>query len=150
MRRVVVLVLCLAGLTASATAYRYKYETQPCTAGSCSRSSNPSASTDGMALGSARGWRVTVCAASGQTLSGGGTVQIWAMDPDIDGNGTALWGRNTALDFTPDSGVRCTFRDFKADVRLNGWRVQPVASSVTVSGGASIQVNVNACLQDGC
>lgn len=61
----------------------------------------PSLPTDGAAVG-ASGFRVIISADAAQTLSGTGTVQMWAYDSNL-----ARWARDPDLDFAVSaSGVR--------------------------------------------
>lgn len=113
-------------------------ESQACSAGTCARASDPSTATEGMYLGDISHFRVSICAASGQTLSGAGTLQAWRYDTR---NG--IWERNNDLDQTVDgSGKRCqAFPDFTVGVH-NADRVLFAASGVTVSGGSAVDVRV--------
>jgi hypothetical protein len=94
----------------------------------------PTTAAEGQALSAAKGLRVTVCAAAGQTLSGAGTLRAWYYG--------AVWGRNSALDQAVPAaaaGVRCwTFPDLQVHVRAG--RVLFAADSVTVSGGTTVTV----------
>lgn len=131
-----VLLLCGAVL---ALPLRYSYEwatggnAQPCSAGSCTRSA-PTLSTEGMSLIAVYGFRLKVCAASGQTLSGAGTLQAYAYDAD-----EGVWTRNKDLDQLVTNTTRCqTFPDFRTELRAD--RVLFAASGVTVSGGSGLDV----------
>ena len=125
-------------------------ETVTVAAGSATRSTPPSTTADGMALGGVRSFRITVCAASGQTLSGAGSVQMWLYDPVA-----ALWTRNPGLDqtitvtATSCAGAACqcqAFPDLVAGNNNMGFRVEPYLNAVTVSGGANVTVRIAACL----
>lgn len=143
--------LALVGIVFAAWAfpYTYKYEmatcpsgavftqcvaAQACSAGSCTGTA-PSTSTEGMLLGGVTGYRLTICAAGGQTLSGAGTMQAYAWN-----SAEGLWSRDLGLDQNVTaSGKQCqTFPDFK--VGLSYDRVRFVASAVTVSGGSGLDV----------
>lgn len=155
MRRFVGLA-ALFGVVLSAWGFpsRFKYEmavcptgsqlaciaAQACSAGTCNGTA-PSTSLEGMSLSGVSGYRLTVCAASGQTLSGAGSMQsyawnsaeqLWARDPGLDQNVTA-------------SGKQCqTFPDFKTGLQYD--RVRFVASGVTVSGGSTLDALLEAQL----
>src|SRR5512134_3082044 len=78
--------------------------TTSCGSTTCSGSA-PTGSTDGASLQQATAIRVRLCAASGQTLSGAGTLAVYVRD-ETDG----LWARVAALDKTVPasaSGLRC-------------------------------------------
>lgn len=143
--RVLLLLSVLVAAVAAAHSFRYSYEwassgtAQPCTAGTCTRA-DPTSATEGMSLAGVPGFRLTICAASGQTLSGAGTMKAWVYHPD-----EAAWARNADLDQTVTvSGKRCqVFPDFLTGVPNNN-RVLFAASSVTVSGGSGLDVLVDA------
>ena len=94
----------------------------------------PTLSTEGVSLGSARGLRVTLCAASGQTLSGAGALRAYYSP-----SGT-IWSRNSGLDLAVPgdaAGKACwTFPDVEVLVRTG--RVLFAADGVTVSGGTTV------------
>jgi len=115
-------------------------ETQACAAGSCTRASAPASTAEGASLSGVDGYRVSICAASAQTLSGAGTMQGWWCD-----SVSSLCYRNTGLDQTVSaSGVRCaTFPDFKvSDITSNFDSVVFASSGVTVSGGSALTVRI--------
>ena len=109
---------------------------QACVAGSCTRAA-PTVAAEGLDLGGAKGIRLSVCAASGQTLSGAGTMRAWYYSPKA-----AKWMRNPGLDFVVTaSGVQCqVFPDLLATVNQDGSKVIWAADAVTVSGGAALVV----------
>lgn len=84
------------------------------------------------------GFRVSVCATSGQTLSGAGTLQAWLLDER-----SGLVMRNPGLDMAISaSGTRCqVFPDIRS-VMVSSGRVIYAASGVTVSGGATVDVQI--------
>lgn len=136
--RTLFLLLLLSAVPALATPERYLYETQSLTR------SDPSSATDGMSLVAAsgrpvRGFMVSVCAASGQTLSGGGYLRAWVYHPDA-----ALWMRNPQLDLQVSlSGKRCqAFPDLRTGY-LQDRRVLFATESVTVSGGTTVTVRID-------
>lgn len=110
---------------------------QTCSVGSCSGTA-PSGPNEGMILFGVVSYRLTICAAAGQTLSGGGTVLAYRYD-----GAEGLWPPNHYLDQavpSTASGQRChTFPDFIVIGGQTG-RVRFVASSVTVSGGTTLDV----------
>lgn len=102
-----------------------------CGSTTCSGSA-PSAASDGVALQAATGLRLRLCADSGQTLSGAGTLSAYVRD-ETDG----LWTRVPALDKTVPasaSGLRCVGWDENAVLLPYGATVY-VPAGVTVSGG---------------
>ena len=94
----------------------------------------PSLATDGQTLSQARNLRVTLCAGTGETLSGAGALRAWYMTP---GN---TWSRTPELDLSVStSGVRChTWPDLEVGARAG--RVLFAADGVTVSGGTTVTV----------
>lgn len=140
--------LVVVAAVAVAAPFTYKYEmascpgwtvannciaAQACSAGSCSGTA-PSTSTEGMSLGGVGGFRLSICAASGQTLSGTGTMQ--AYDYVV---AEGLWSRDVGLDQTVTATGRCqTFPDFIVGGRFD--RVRFVSSAVTVSAGTTLDV----------
>ncbi|HYI01364.1 hypothetical protein [Hyalangium sp.] len=139
MRYLAVLLLLLA-LPALAAPPRYLYEEQDLT------ESAPTLSTDGMSLTSdggypVRGFMVSVCAGSGQTLTGGssgGRLRAWVYHPDA-----ALWMRNPDLDLSVTATVRCqAWPDLRAGY-LQSRRVLFAADSILVSGGTTVTVRID-------
>lgn len=111
----------------------------------------PSASTDGMDSTGIKGYRVTLCATSGNTLSGAGTLHAYYFSVPAGG----LWTRNPGLDLpvtvtaTSCAGAACrcqTFPDLEAQSKIKG-RVKWATSAVTVSGGTTVDVNVEGWLE---
>lgn len=105
-------------------------------------------STEGLPLGSARGLRVTVCAASGNTLAGAGSVHIYYQDPQ-----DLLWKRNPGLDLaisvtaTACAGAACrcqAFPDLNVATYSVGGRVLGAASGITLSAGTNVTVSIHA------
>src|SRR4051812_46307439 len=96
------LVLLVGGL-AVALPVRYFHESQSLTRGA------PTLATEGMSLVGVKGFRVSICAQSGQTLSGAGSLRAYLYHSDA-----ALWMRNPSLDLSVTAaGVRCqAFPDF--------------------------------------
>lgn len=99
----------------------------------------PTLTTEGLDLSDIAGFRVTVCAASGQTLAGAGALQAYVYDNDL-----ALWTRNPSLDITiSTAGARClTFADIQTVVATG--RGLFAATGVTVSGGTTVTVQMKA------
>lgn len=105
--------------------------TTTCGSTTCSGTA-PSAASDGVGLQTGTGLRIRLCADSGQTLSGAGTLSAYVRD-ETDG----LWSRVPALDKTVPggaSGLRCVGWDENAVLLPYGATVY-VPASVTVSGG---------------
>jgi hypothetical protein len=112
-------------------------ETQACSGGTCA-GTLPVIGDAGMSLAYVDSFRLGVCAASGQTLSGAGSMlAVW-------GNSAVnLPFRNNALDqLVTTSGSRCaTFPDIVVgEVTPEPDYVIFEASGVTVSGGAALSV----------
>jgi hypothetical protein len=111
-----------------------------CASGTCDA---PSAAADGIGLVSPGGWAskgvvVTVCADSGQTLSGAGTLTAWGRDPSV-----LLWAANPDLNLSPNTAsVRC--QSFSAlFVAVPNGRFAWVPTGVTVSsGGVTIYITL--------
>jgi hypothetical protein len=109
-----------------------------CASGTCDAPVEAAGTTDGADLVKfARGLAVTVCADSGQTLSGAGTLTAYIRDPSI-----ALWAAAPALNVTVFSTARrCqTFSGFTVTVPRG--RITWVPTGVTVSsGGVTVYVS---------
>jgi len=137
---VAVLILFAASALGATGLPSFFSEAQTCTTGTCTRSAAPVSNAEGMGLKSVRGYRVSACAATGQTLSGAGTLQAYWCDA-ISG----LCMRNKDLDLSVSaSGVQCqVWADFQVgQVTQNLDSVVFAASSVTVSGGATLTVRI--------
>ena len=148
------LLAAVAAVAASFPArYRYEVATTPpgCALGSCvaaqacsanvCNASAPSSATDGMGLGGCVGAKLTICAASGQTLSGTGTMFAWLFKATA-GGGAGLWARHQLDMAVPAaaSGNRCfTFDDIALFTQI-GDRLRYTAGSVGVSGGSTLDV----------
>jgi hypothetical protein len=113
-------------------------ETQPCSIGTCAGTA-PTSTASGMNIhGMDKGFRLVVCAASGQTLSGAGTMQLYLCSKTLP-----TCAHNKELDRSVNiSGERCqAWADFL--VGAPPWEdatVEAVASGVTVSGGVALSV----------
>jgi hypothetical protein len=100
----------------------------------------PTTSADGRSIAQSRSISVRLCAALGQTLSGGGTLDVYAWDEDDE-----LWALSPSLAVTVPaaaSGVRCAFVMADAEVLVGFGRVAVVPNAVTFSGGATIAVKI--------
>lgn len=141
MRRSALLAVLIAGFAVAAVPPSFS-EVQSLTR------SAPSAAAEGMSLTGVSGYRVSVCASAGNTLSGAGAVDIYGYNPV-----TGLWGINPALRTTVTATIRCqTLPDFDAATlgRMAGWRVLPAANGITVSGGTTVTVSISSCLVGSC
>lgn len=129
--------LTLLGATAFALPSRYYYSTQTATGGA------PTLGNVGMGLDGVEGYRVSVCAESGQTLSGTGTLRAYGYHSDA-----GLWMRVPAIDLTVSaSGVRCMmFPDIKPGVNSNH-RVYFATDTVAISGGTNLDVRIDGNLR---
>jgi hypothetical protein len=103
--------------------------------------------TDGVSLDGVSGYSVTVSAASGQTLSGGGSVQccVYKAVSSTGAPGPAPTKRWMACDaafhFTPAASVRdYTAPEFEALV--GGGRLYYRAAAVTTSGGTTLDITI--------
>lgn len=98
--------------------------------------SAPTLSTDGFPVTDNKGIRVTVVAASGQSLSGGGTLQAYYYQPTA-----GAWFRDEDLDLTipADASGQAgwTFGDMQVAVPVG--RAMWVTNGVTVSGGTTVK-----------
>jgi hypothetical protein len=141
MRRAVLFIALLLAAAASATPYTSNFsESQTCTTGTCARAAAPTTNAEGMSLYMVTGYRLSICAAIGQTLSGAGTMQAYWCD-----SLSALCMRSPQLDQSVTaSGVQCqAFPDFIASfVTYLADSVVFAASGVTVSGGSALTVRL--------
>jgi hypothetical protein len=113
------------------------------------RAAPSTSSTDGISLGGQRGaggapvkaFRLTACAVSGQAITGG-TINFWVQDKD------GLWAINPTLAQTLSStGQRCQVVGGDWEVLVPNGRFLPAASSVTVSGGTTVTLKIEATIQ---
>lgn len=132
----------LFGLTAQALDVRSYSE-----ALGTSAAAPTAASTGGFDLTEVTGFRVSVCAESGQTLSGAGTIAAY-----LKNNITGLIERNPGLDLaitvtgTSCAGAACrcqVFPDMQVTGSDLGGTYFPRPSGVTVSGGTTVTVRVD-------
>lgn len=95
--------------------------------------SAPSAGTDGMSLQSVAGFKVTLEADSGQTLSGAGTLTCFTWDDLIAG-----WARYSDGDITVPAAVASNRRygAVPFQVLAPRGRIAFITSGITVSGGS--------------
>lgn len=125
--------------TPAGNVFRIPEQTTSCAASPCSGSA-PSASTDGRNVAQGRAISVRLCAASGQTLSGAGTLDVYAYDED-DG----LWSLNPALAITMPasaSGRRCIMVLDDREVLVGFGRVAIVPNAVTISAATTLSVKI--------
>jgi hypothetical protein len=128
---------------------KYYWETAPLTRAAPSATPVQGTVGAGMALSQVAGAWISVCAASGQTLSGAGTLDAYYYDPYA-----ALWMRDPDLDLTVTvtatscggSPCRCqVWPDFQIGAGKGG-TVLFATKSITVSGGTTVVVRVNGSL----
>jgi hypothetical protein len=101
----------------------------------------------GLDLMNINGWRLSTCATSGNTLSGAGTFLAYVISEN-----TGVIMRDPALDFavtvtsTSCGGSPCRCQVFPdvQEVMQGGGQLYYQASGVTVSGGTTVTVNINA------
>lgn len=93
-------------------------------------------------LTSCTGYQITICASSGQTLSGAGTIDIYYW-PDWPGPLTlTTWPKDPGLVETVTATTRCQTFPTHTTTGL-GW-IYPAANAVTVSAGTTVNVLVEA------
>lgn len=101
----------------------------------------PSAATDGLPLLNQCGVTVILAAASGQTLSGAGTLVFWYYD-----TGLARWIPNAEANYTVTTSGRRDIVLKSRPVKVGYGRVYVEALSVTSSSGAlTIRLVTGAC-----
>lgn len=101
-----------------------------------SRAAPATSSTDGVALKGVVAFRLSVCAASGQAVTGG-TILFWTQDAD------GLWADNPTLKQTlVSSGQRCQVVGGDWETLVRAGRFLPATSSVTVSGGTTVTLKL--------
>lgn len=132
MKRLLPLLLICSALSAVAMTGRSWSESQALTRAA------PTLATEGLSLAGAMGYRVTVSAGAGQTITGG-TAKCYFM-PIITGR----WARcPTALDLTPGTSVRdWSSSDFAVYVGMG--RVLYASDSITLSAGTAVTIAVEA------
>lgn len=118
--------------TAPGTVLRNPSFSTTCGASPCTGSA-PTLSTDGRTLVNGSGVKVRLCADSGETLSGAGTMDVYAYDED-DG----LWALVPSLALTipaAASGARCVYVLEDRATTVPTGRVAIVPNAATLSGG---------------
>jgi hypothetical protein len=138
----VALVACLvAGSAQAAKTYRTWSASGVALTGSAP-SSAPTATTDALKLNGVIGFRLTVCATSGNTLTGG-TLRAYVYSSSL-----GLWSRNPDLDQTIGTPThRCRhFADQSVVAGNNDW-VKYVTDAVTVSAGTTVTVSISAVVE---
>lgn len=95
----------------------------------------PAGVTDGMTLKDVVGYRLTVCAVFGQTITSA-PMKAWVFSPLLQ-----LWTRSPTMDVTvAGNSIRCvTAPDVQVGYRLGRVYYQP--NGVTVSGGTTVDVH---------
>lgn len=110
---------------------------QSCSAGSCTGTAPTTSSTQGLSTSGLTAFSLAICAVSGQTLSGAGSMQAYVYR-----YGTGLWARAPALDQPVPASCAsnrcCAFADMATGVQTD--RVYFMASAVTVSSGSTLDV----------
>ena len=133
MIRILTLVVLLAAPFASAQIQGWTSSDTALTA------AEPSLATHGTTLVGAAGYRVIICAESGQTLTGG-TLRFWLWDPYIVANG--VWAYGEELDITITGGERCSSFERDTSMTTNLQRLYVQQSGITVSGGTTVTLRV--------
>lgn len=149
-KKLVALTMILATL-ASATAIR-KASLSTNVAGGAATATAPTAATDfttanSLDLSKVEGFRVEVCAASGQTLGGAGSVDAYLTNAF----GEVLRGKGAdnpiSVSATSCGGSACrcqVFPDQWVNGSAAGGRVMYIPNGVTVSGGSTVVVRIYA------
>lgn len=123
---------------------RYYWETAPLTRTAPSAVPVDGTVGSGMKLTYVTGAWISVCAASGQTLSGAGTLDAYFFDP-----AAGLWMRNDDLDLSVTvtaATYRCqVWPDFAVSASKAGY-VLYATNGITVSGGTTVVVRVSGSL----
>lgn len=135
MRRLVVLALGLLAFSAAGQSALFLYESQALTRAA------PTLTSEGMSLSGVKAVRISVCAESGQTLSGTGNIRIYFLH-----GAAGLWHRNPGADLTVTATTRCqVFGDLTvAAVAVdNGDRVLAATDTLGVSGGTTATVRMD-------
>lgn len=113
---------------------------------------NSSTLAGAIRLNAGAGYRVTICAANGNTLSGAGTIPVYYF-PDAAGS-LGKWSRNPGLDETIAVGAtscngspcQCeTFADHAAAVP--GGFIYLAPNGITLSAGTTVTVSVEVVQQ---
>lgn len=104
---------------------------------------------NGVYLRGGQGYRIWVCAGSGQTLSGAGKVDIYTWS--VGHNSPGVWGRNKGLDETVNisstdcSGAACQCQVFPDhQIPGPGAYILPALDGVTVSSGSTATLYLEA------
>ncbi|HZI08670.1 MAG TPA: hypothetical protein VEZ71_31930 [Archangium sp.] len=132
------LIPCTAGVQCPK---RYYWESAPLTRTPPSAAPASGAVGSGMDLAGVEGARVALCPASGQSLTGTGSLRAYLYDPAI-----GEWMRSPDLDLPVSSATttanRCrVWPDAVTAVRGNG-RVLYATDAIGVSGGTSVSVYI--------
>jgi hypothetical protein len=107
-------------------------ETVTCAGSPCSGTA-PNDNADGADISQMRAITIRLCAASGQTLSGAGTLDVYAMDETDE-----LWSLVPELEITVDPALasdRCGIVLSDRDIPIGWGRVAAVPNGVTLSSG---------------
>lgn len=128
---------------------RYYWETAPLTRAAPSAAPVDGTVGSGMKLNSIVGGWIELCAASGQTLSGAGTLDAYYYDL-----AAALWFRNPLLDLAVSvtatscagSPCRCQIFPDLPVAAVKGGYILYATNGVTVSGGTTVVVRVDGSL----
>jgi hypothetical protein len=104
--------------------------------------SAPTLGTDGVSLAGATHYQVTVSAASGQTLSGAGTLTCYYYGA-VDGSGTRRWFPcDSTLNVAVNKSGQRDMTSLQFPVGIPSGRLMYVTSGVTVSGGTTVVVTI--------
>lgn len=124
----------------------------PCgaTTDTCGRSTTH---TGAMRITGCEGYRITLCALSGATLSGGNVQIYYYSDYTASALGVTTWPRNRGLDETVSATIatdcnggtcQCeTFPDHSTAGLQGGW-IYAAPYNVTVSTGSTVSVQIEA------
>lgn len=137
MKRLIVLAALVAACIANAQVVHVFWQKVSYVTTQNLTGSAPSATTDGYSLGDLVTYQMSVCAQSGATLSGAGTLQAYVYS-----SAQAAWTRSPALDLTVNvsaATAQCQAW-LNLPVYVHSGRIKYVPNAVTVSAGTTVSV----------
>jgi len=87
-------------------------------------------------------YQITVCAPYGQTLSGGGTIDIYYWPDRIPGVTLTTWAKNPGLVETLSATTRCQTFPSHTAIGL-GW-IYAAPNAITLSAGSTVNLLIEA------
>jgi hypothetical protein len=149
MRRAVLLFLVALPAIAATGSARYNRETITIASAACPTGA-PGLDSDGdpwgISLYDLRGFKVRVCPASGETITGAGTLKVCTYSPSPYGDGTWALSPELSWDMTGKSSIGSSnpcleFTHLQTVVSLPGERVFVYPSTdFGVSGGTTVRI----------